>query len=196
MIKRLTSQGKKQKAQAQAAIDARDVTGTTLSGAYTSAAEGIAAKEALEAAGINEEAAQLQHERLMEQRAMEDAKKAAEKARKQQLIQGIVGLGLGIAGAPMLAGGTSLLGAGLSKVGLPGIKQAEQTMAGTLPPEELEQPMSQVAPVAMPVTPAAGQQLNAMPLFGQQQNQSFSDWLKMARKRRTNQAPYRQWYQQ
>jgi hypothetical protein len=185
LLKQLAAQGNKQKVQAGAAIGARDVTGTTQSGAMTSAAEGIARAEAVEAAGINEDAAQMQHERAMELKAIEDAKKEAEKARKRQLIQGIVGLGLNIAGAPLLKGGTSLLGAGLSKIGLTGMKEAEQTLAGTQPVEDLEPPMSQVAPVAMPGTGApANQQLSAMPLFGQQPAQSFSDWLKLARKRR------------
>lgn len=186
--KRLAAQGSKQKAQAQSAISAQDATGTTQSGAITSAAEGIARAEAVESAGINEEASQMQHERNIELKAIEDAKKAAEKARKQQLIQGIVGLGLNIASAPLMKGGTSLMGKGLSKIGLPGMQEAEQTLAGFQPGEDLDQSMIQEAPATEP-------QINAMPLFGQQQDQSFLDWLKMARKRRPYQSPYKQWYQ-
>ena len=148
MLKKLATKSTQSKATALASHNLDYGAGLTQSGGYTSAAENIARGEALEAAGVNEEAAQMQHERQLELDAIKKADEEAKKARKRQLIQGIVGLGLNLATAPLLDGGESLVGAGLSKIGLPGMKQAEQTLAGTTSPMEI--PMSEVAPVQIP----------------------------------------------
>ena len=182
MLKKLANQSTRSKATALASHNLDYGAGLTQSGGYTSAAENIARGEALEAAGVNEEAAQMQHERQLELDAIAAAKKEAEKARKQQMWQSVLGLGLNIAGAPLLAGGTSLLGAGLSKIGLGGMKQAEQTVAGTLPPAEI--PMSQTAPVAIPAYQAPVQTAMAQQYAPQGGVNDYFGWMNKLRRKK------------
>jgi len=114
-LSRVASGGRQARAQAHDLSNAT-LRGGVASGAFRGATEGIAAQEAMQAAGINEESAQLQHERQMEvdaeRRAQEEQRKA-EKNRKWGLL---ANLAVKAATAPLGPAGGSLLGTVTNKL--------------------------------------------------------------------------------
>lgn len=122
-LQSIAQQGQVRRHRALNIYNAANAQGT-VSGAMRGATEGIAGEEALQGAQVNEESAQLQHERQMEENALAEEKRQYNEAHKHDLIKGIINTGLNLATSAILPGGGTLLGAGLGKLGIGGSKAA------------------------------------------------------------------------